>query len=69
VGRRFADKLKPGDIFYGYMLLYSIGRFAMEFLRLDSAMVGGINFNQTFVAVIAVIAIGLIVWNHRPERA
>jgi len=69
VGRRFADRLKPGDIFYGYMLFYAIGRFAMEFLRLDSAQVGGINFNQTFVAVVGVIAVGLIVWNHRPEKA
>jgi phosphatidylglycerol:prolipoprotein diacylglycerol transferase len=69
VGRRFDKWLKPGDIFYFYVISYAIGRFALEFLRLDSSQVGGINFNQTFMVVIAVLMGGLVFWNHRPRRA
>jgi phosphatidylglycerol---prolipoprotein diacylglyceryl transferase len=69
VGRRFEKWLKPGDLFYFYVISYSVGRFALEFLRIDSAQVGGINFNQTFMVVIAIVMGGLIFWNHSPWRA
>jgi phosphatidylglycerol:prolipoprotein diacylglycerol transferase len=65
LGRRFKDWLKPGDLFFFYMIEYSIGRFFLEFLRLDASQVAGINFNQTFVAVVAVLAAAVVVWNHR----
>jgi len=64
-GRRFKEWLKPGDLFLFYMILYSIGRFSLEFLRLDSSQVAGINFNQYFVAVVAVVSTGIVIWNHR----
>jgi phosphatidylglycerol:prolipoprotein diacylglycerol transferase len=69
LARRFEKWLKPGDIFFIYMIMYAIGRFSLEFLRLDSAQVGGINFNQTFVAIVALIAGVVIFVNHRPRRA
>ncbi len=65
LARRFEKWLKAGDIFYAYMFIYSIGRFGLEFLRLDAAQVGGINFNQTFVAIVGLVAVGLFLWNHR----
>jgi phosphatidylglycerol:prolipoprotein diacylglycerol transferase len=43
LGRRHADKLKNGDLFLIYLLFYSVGRFFLEFLRLDASQVGGIN--------------------------
>jgi phosphatidylglycerol:prolipoprotein diacylglycerol transferase len=67
--RRFEKWLNPGDILLAYMILYAIGRFFLEFLRLDAAQVGGINFNQTFVAVVAVIAGVLFYLNHRLRQA
>ena len=69
LARRFGKWLKPGDLFLIYMIMYSIGRFSLEFLRLDAAQVGGINFNQTFVAVVGVVAGILIFFNHRMRRA
>jgi phosphatidylglycerol:prolipoprotein diacylglycerol transferase len=69
MGRRFEKWLKPGDLFYIYMVMYSIGRFGLEFLRLDAAQVGGINFNQTFVVVVALVAGLLLFLNHRLRRA
>jgi phosphatidylglycerol:prolipoprotein diacylglycerol transferase len=68
LARRFAKWLKPGDIFFLYMIMYSIGRFFLEFLRLDSAQVGGINFNQTFVIIVAVAAGVVVFLNHRLRR-
>ena len=69
LGRRFAKWLKPGDIFFIYMIMYSVGRFCLEFLRLDAARVGGINFNQTFVVIVAIVAGVVLFLNHRLRRA
>jgi phosphatidylglycerol---prolipoprotein diacylglyceryl transferase len=69
MSRRFDKWLKPGDLFYVYMIMYSIGRFGLEFLRLDASQVGGINFNQTFVIFVALGAGVMLFLNHRPQRA
>jgi phosphatidylglycerol---prolipoprotein diacylglyceryl transferase len=65
VGRRFKSRLKPGDIFMVYMVVYGVGRFFLEFLRLDPSPVAGLNVNQTLMGVIALAAaIGLFL-RHR----
>lgn len=69
VARRFKKWLRPGDIFFMYMIMYSIGRFSLEFLRLDASQVGGINFNQTFVVIVALVAGLFLFLDHRPRRA
>lgn len=69
LARRFEKLLKPGDLFFIYMIMYSIGRFGLEFLRVDSAQVAGINFNQTFVVIVAICAGVVIFLNHRLRRA
>jgi hypothetical protein len=33
--------------------------------RLDASMLGGINANQSFMAVVAVLAAAALVWRHR----
>lgn len=65
LGRRFAGRLKPGDVFLSYMVVYPVGRFLLEFLRLDASQVGGVNFNQTLMAVIAVLAALALIIRHR----
>jgi phosphatidylglycerol:prolipoprotein diacylglycerol transferase len=66
--RRFAslrERLMLGDIFLGYLVLYPLGRFLLEFLRLDYVPLFGINFNQTLMLVVAVgsgIAVFLRHW-------
>jgi len=69
LAHRFEKWLKPGDLFFVYMVMYSIGRFGLEFLRLDASQVGGINFNQTFVIFVALAAGAFFYLNHRPRRA
>jgi phosphatidylglycerol---prolipoprotein diacylglyceryl transferase len=65
LGRRHADKLKNGDLFLIYLLVYSIGRFLLEFLRLDASQVGGLNANQTLMVVVGLASGGFLLWRHR----
>jgi phosphatidylglycerol---prolipoprotein diacylglyceryl transferase len=64
LGRRHADKLKQGDIFALYVLIYASGRFALEFLRLDKATIGTIDVNQMVMAVLAIGAAAFLIWRH-----
>jgi phosphatidylglycerol:prolipoprotein diacylglycerol transferase len=66
--RRFAQQLKPGDVFLLYLIFYSMVRFGMEMLRLDSSGLGGLNINQTLSVVVAFASsIWLVI--HHPSRA
>lgn len=69
LGRRFEKWLKSGDVFYIYVIMYAIGRFCLEFLRLDASQVAGINFNQTFMVIIAAVSGVLFFLNHRLRRS
>ncbi len=71
LAHRFSSKLKAGDIFLVYLLFYSIGRFALEFVRIDYSPVAGLNINQTLMAVVFILsAIGLILRHviKKPEK-
>ena len=68
LGRRFEKWLKPGDLFFIYAILYAIGRFLLEFLRLDASQVAGINFNQTFMVIVAVVSVVAFFLNHHLRR-
>jgi phosphatidylglycerol---prolipoprotein diacylglyceryl transferase len=65
LGRRFSKWLKEGDLFLVYLVLYPVGRFFLDFLRLDASQIGGINANQTFMAIVAVISAGLLIFRHK----
>lgn len=66
--RKFSDRLKTGDLFLIYLGMYSIIRFLLEFLRLDVALVNGINVNQLFFAILFICAGGSLFWRHRFAR-
>ena len=65
--RRFSERLKSGDIFLVYLIVYPVGRFLLDFLRLDAAMLGGINANQAAMAVVAVLSALALFWRHKEE--
>jgi len=69
ISQRFRDKLKMGDVFISYLVIYPTGRFLLEFLRLDPSPVAGININQTIMLVILITAAALLFIRHRPNRA
>lgn len=65
LSRRFADRLQPGDILLTYLITYPVIRFLLDFLRLDASQIGGLNANQTFMAIVAVIAAIVLMVRHR----
>ena len=65
ISRRYADSLKSGDIFLVYLVTYPVGRFLLDFLRLDASMVGGLNINQAMMAVVALCSAGALYLRHR----
>ena len=67
LSRRFADRLRPGSIFLIYLVTYPMGRFLLEFLRLDSSQVAGLNINQTIMAVVALVALSMLIFRRRKE--
>jgi phosphatidylglycerol:prolipoprotein diacylglycerol transferase len=69
ISRRFSDRLKKGDLFLIYLVVYPVGRFMLDFLRLDASQVAGININQTVMAVVAVLSAAALLWRHRQNRS
>jgi phosphatidylglycerol:prolipoprotein diacylglycerol transferase len=67
LGRRYEDRLEPGDMFLVYLIIYPLGRFFLEFLRLDASQVAGINANQTLMLVILIVSTTVLILRHRPE--
>jgi phosphatidylglycerol---prolipoprotein diacylglyceryl transferase len=66
VGHRFADKLKTWDLFLIYAFVYGVGRFGLEFLRLDPAPVGTVlNVNQLIMLGVAIGSAIIFVIRHR----
>lgn len=57
---------RVGNIFIIYLILYSVLRFFLEFLRLDySPVVFGIRWAQVFSAAIIILSAGLLVYSFR----
>jgi phosphatidylglycerol:prolipoprotein diacylglycerol transferase len=65
IGRKFADRLKPGDLFLTYMIIYPVGRFFLDFVRLDASELAGINANQTFMAIVAICSVAALIIRHK----
>lgn len=66
IGRKYKEKLHKGSVFLSYLIMYGVGRFGLEFLRLDISTVEGVNANQAFVAFLAVLAAILLFALQRP---
>jgi len=71
IARRFANRLRNGDLILIYMILYSVGRFFVETLRVDPAFLIGDSFRGNLL-VSSVLALGsamvLLLRHARPPR-
>jgi phosphatidylglycerol:prolipoprotein diacylglycerol transferase len=54
--RNRRDRLTPGDVFLVYLVTYPLGRFLLEFIRLDYVPAFGINLNQAIMLLVAIAA-------------
>lgn len=69
ISRRYAERLKNGDLFLIYLIVYPVGRFFLDYLRIDASLVSGININQTIMAVVAICAAAALYWRHRRDAS
>jgi phosphatidylglycerol:prolipoprotein diacylglycerol transferase len=60
---------RPGALFFSYVGLYSIGRFFIEALRLDSFWIGPFRVPQIASLAGIIIAIAGLAWLHRRDAA
>jgi phosphatidylglycerol:prolipoprotein diacylglycerol transferase len=50
------SRLQPGDIALLYVALYGVGRFLLEFVRVNNSYVGSINISQAVAGSAAVVS-------------
>jgi phosphatidylglycerol:prolipoprotein diacylglycerol transferase len=70
LARRYGEKLIPGEIFWLYGMLYGVGRFFLEFLRVDSIYLGAFPAAQIasvglFVVCAALLAFRRWIWKRQ----
>jgi phosphatidylglycerol:prolipoprotein diacylglycerol transferase len=58
--RRFFERLKPGAVFFGWLVLAGMGRFLIEFFRPDQPHLGNSWLSFTQIATIAMMLVGLL---------
>lgn len=68
ISRKHKDQLIAGDIFLVYLVVYPLGRFLLEFIRIDPSLIGGVNANQVVMAVVAVFALAALLVRHRRQK-
>ncbi len=66
--RKLGDKMKPGDNFLVYLIVYGIGRFFLEFIRFEYSPILGQNSNQIVMAVVVIVSISLLIWRHMKKK-
>lgn len=65
---KYLSRLKDGDLFLIYLVSYSLARFLLEFLRLDVAIINGVNINQVFFVILFFVTSGFLFWRHRSVK-
>ena len=65
LSRSKEEQLLPGDLFLVYLITYPLGRFLLEFIRIDYVPMWGINFNQMVMLVVMILSLGVLIYRHR----
>ncbi|HWP34815.1 MAG TPA: prolipoprotein diacylglyceryl transferase [Thermodesulfobacteriota bacterium] len=60
---------RPGALFFCYLGLYSLGRFFIEGLRLDSLMAGGVRAAQVVSLLLILLAAAGLTWRLKTPPA
>ncbi|EUJ25598.1 prolipoprotein diacylglyceryl transferase [Listeria floridensis FSL S10-1187] len=55
-------KIRRGEMFLGYVIWYSFGRFFVEGMRTDSLMWGDFRVSQVLAVVLVIAALALVVY-------
>lgn len=68
-GLRHPGRLKPGTIFLTYWVGYSLGRFWIEGLRMDSLMLGPLRIAQVISLLGITVGVAGLVWLYGVGRS
>jgi len=60
LARNYADKIKPGVIFYSWLVLSGIGRVIIEIWRPDQPCIPGTDFSYTRLVAVLMAMVGTI---------
>jgi phosphatidylglycerol---prolipoprotein diacylglyceryl transferase len=66
VGRRFRDRLRPGDIVLLFFVWYGIVRFLLELLRADNWTFFGVPTAMLVSGAFILGSLIVLAWRHRP---
>jgi phosphatidylglycerol:prolipoprotein diacylglycerol transferase len=66
IGRRFRERLRPGDILLTFFVWYGVIRFVLETFRNDNWTFFGIPTAQVVSLAFIVPSLAILVWRHRP---
>ena len=69
VSHRYRERLLPGEIFAAYLCLYALGRFSLDFIRLDNASIGVLTVAQMVSLACIAGAAGLVAYRRRRTQA
>ncbi len=71
ISRRFANRLREGDLFLLYLIWVPLGRFFIEFMRTDSWFFPGTPFNvlHILIAVVVLAATITLILRHRSPKS
>ena len=65
LGRRFAGRLRPGDLFGLFLVWYGVVRFALESFRSENWLFFGVPTAQVFSAAAIIAGLLIILTRHR----
>jgi phosphatidylglycerol:prolipoprotein diacylglycerol transferase len=66
LGRQRRIRLREGDLLWIYLIGYSIGRFIIEQIRVDSATIGDLKTPAIFALLTIVVGWTALIIRHRP---
>ncbi|NJN19631.1 MAG: prolipoprotein diacylglyceryl transferase [Oscillochloris sp.] len=67
--RRYAGRLRNGDVLLMYLFWYPLGRFFIEFLRTDSWFFAGTPFNAVHLVSAAAVITSAVIFVRRDRSA
>lgn len=67
LGRQKRFKLREGDILWVYLIFYSVGRYFIEGIRVDSAKFIDLKTPQIISIILAVLGLVMLILRHRPD--
>lgn len=56
-----------GELFLIYLIIYAVGRFLLEFIRLDASFISNFNANQITMAFVAIVSFVLVIIRRKKQ--